>query len=132
MYVLKFNVLILLIINSFDLIYCGKENKFQCRNNMNIDFVNMERFTDNMCAQCFDYMIGAKIAWKNYTKVNQWRFRYNFTNLLCKPDQLTGKYHCTPFKYSDFNINNKNNDSILSEFKHEFHLVRTLLIANRL
>jgi hypothetical protein len=109
------NLVIAIVINSFN---CIDSNVFQCKNNQNINFLNIERFTDNMCAQCFWYMAGVENAWKQYDIVSKWYFLYNFSDshnvLLCKPK-------CTPFKFSD--LNKSDNHTILSEFKYEFHMV---------
>jgi hypothetical protein len=120
MYTQWTNLVIALVINNFKLSNCIDSNVFQCKNNQNINFLNIERFTDNMCAQCFWYMAGVENAWKQYDIVSNWYFRYNYSDsvnvLLCKPK-------CVPFKFSDLNKNDKDNDTILSEFKYEFHMV---------
>jgi hypothetical protein len=131
------HILILVLIDSFVSIYCLNSNEFQCKSNQkNTDFLNIERFTDNMCAQCFWYMADVSIAWKNPSKVLEWQFRYNYSesiNVLLKmPDIRKNKTFnkVIPFKYSAFNRSDKDNDFILKEFKQDFHMVCYFKIMN--
>jgi hypothetical protein len=102
-----------------------------------MDFHNIERFTDNMCAQCLWYMAGVPIAsgaWKNPSKVEQWNFIYNYNEsinvLLIMPIIRENKTLNVSFKYSALNRSDKENDLILKEFKQDFHMVCHFKIMN--
>ncbi len=129
------HILILVLIDSFVSIYCLNSTKFQCKSNQKkTDFLNIERFTDNMCAQCFWYMAGVPIAWKNPSKVVQWDFKYNYSEsinvLLTMPVIRENEMFNISFKYSALNISDKENDIILKEFNQDFHMVCHFKIMN--
>lgn len=92
---------------------------FPCRSNLAYDFGNIDRFTDNMCAQCLWYMAGSEAPWQRFDQVNQWNVIYNHNDsvnvLLCKSDG------CSPFGYDDLKSSEKN--SIANEFKSTYYLV---------
>jgi len=127
-------ILILVLIDSFVCIYCLNSTKFQCKSNQKKDFDNIERFTDNMCAQCLWYMAGVPIAWKNPSKVEQWELKYNYNKsinvLLIMPIIRENKTLNISFKYSALNRSDKDNDFILKEFKQDFHMVCYFKIMN--
>lgn len=62
---------------------------FSCRSNMLTNFSTIDRFTDNMCAQCLWYMAGSETPWTNFEQVNRWVVKYNHSEevsvLVCTP-----------------------------------------------
>lgn len=71
-------------------------NSLSCHNNLNINFATLDRFTDNMCAQCLWFMAGSEAPWLNPLAVTQWQVKYNYSHsvnvMLCTPN-------CTSFHY---------------------------------
>mgnify|MGYP006887433570 CR=1 FL=1 len=93
-------------------------DRFPCKSNLFYDFRNIDRFMDNMCAQCLWYMAGSEGPWINFDSVHKWKVIYNYSDqinvLLCNPN-------CTEFKYETLK---QPNNSIQKELKSEFYMVR--------
>ncbi|KPM12082.1 7 transmembrane receptor (Secretin family)-like protein 3 [Sarcoptes scabiei] len=99
--------------------------EFPCLSNLKYDFIDIDRFTDNMCAQCLWFMAGNKTPWIDFNRVIRWRMLYNHSEtinvLVCNPN-------CFEFR-ADY-LNQPNN-SIATEMKSPFYLViahRNLLL----
>lgn len=114
------SVSVTLLANLILVSHCLSVSPFRCKSNLPYDFLNIERFTDNMCAQCFWYMAGVESAWKRFDIVSKWYIMYNFSDyinaLVCRPE-------CSQFKFRYLNKNDRENDPILNEFNDEFHMV---------
>ncbi|XP_027198602.2 calcitonin gene-related peptide type 1 receptor-like [Dermatophagoides pteronyssinus] len=91
-------------------------DRFPCQSNLFYDFRNIDRFMDNMCAQCLWYMAGSESPWIDFDSVNKWQVIYNYSDqinvLLCNPN-------CTEFTYE---ILKRPNNSIQKELKSEFYM----------
>ena len=102
----------------------GRGSPFACRSNLHYDFGNIDRLTDNMCAQCLWYMAGSEAPWYHFEQVHKWHVVYNYSDsvnvLLCKPE-------CRPFLFDDLKLAlSLSNHSIGSEFKSAYYLVMIL------
>lgn len=96
-------------------------SSFPCRSNLPYDFRSIDRFTDNMCAQCLWYMAGSEAPWHRFEAVHQWHVVYNASDtvnvLLCAPD-------CRPFHYEDLKLASQTlNHTIGSELRSTYYLV---------
>lgn len=98
-----------------------KTSKFPCKSNQYYDFLNIDRFTDNMCAQCLWYMTGSHTPWINFTTTENWHFKYNYSNtinvVICNPN-------CTEFKYEHLK---EPNNWIFKELRSNFYRVRDFI-----
>lgn len=99
---------------------------FHCRSNLALNFKTIDRFTDNMCAQCLWYMAGSETPWTNFENVNRWVVKYNFSEsisvVVCTPT-------CHPFTYQALNdvakARSEHNmtTEIIKAFKSLYYLV---------
>ena len=93
------------------------DGDFVCRSNLHYDFRNIDRFTDNMCAQCVWFMAADEEPWQDSESVHQWRVEYNFSAtvnvMLCTPN-------CTEFNYKQLY---DSENYVVKQFRSTYYLV---------